>query len=167
MIMKYKNLQFLKNPSHLEMNSRRQVSQSGVIAGKTAVSGICEEPTVIKASGVLYDGGEKWCLSMKNLMSDGKSGWLFSPGAPPVMAYLTSFSYRRDSGKNEICYSAEFTEDCNSRRYEARLKYTYALEGENAFDIAHRCNITVDALEELNSFVSPFEINENDRVVIR
>lgn len=168
MIMKYKSLEFPKNPSTLEIKASSLTAKLPIISKRSAVQNISEEPAYIKACGVLYSQeGEQWSASMKALVGDKKSGWLFTPGAPPMRAFLSSFTFKRNSRKNEIEYCAEFLEDCSEVKPYANIKYAYAKKGENAFDIAYRCGMSVDELEELNGYISPFDIKENDRMVIR
>ena len=43
----------------------------------------------------------------------------------------------------------------------------YASEGQNAFDIAFENGVSVDDIMTLNDLITPFDIEENDRVVLR
>ncbi|MCD7873132.1 MAG: LysM peptidoglycan-binding domain-containing protein [Clostridiales bacterium] len=45
--------------------------------------------------------------------------------------------------------------------------YTYALKGENVFDIAFRCSTTVESIMKNNDIKSPFDVAEGDRLVIK
>ncbi len=168
MMMKYKDLQFLNNPSQLEIRSSNLISTLPLLSKGSAVNCVTDMPTKVKAVGRVYgDEGEEWCSRMKHYLPDRKSGWLFTPSAPPMKAFLEAFTFRRESTTDEICYTAEFIEDCNGKSFEAKEGFTFARQGENAFDIAYRCSVGVDGLEELNGFPDPFGFSENDRVRIR
>ncbi len=168
MRMRYRELDFINNPSQWEVKSSQAVKASPARSGRSAVRGAVKNPCVISGSGKVYsEEGEDWCARMSCYSDDGKSGWLFTPLHTPFEAFLTSFSYKKSSGSEAFIYSFEFTEKCDGRGYEAPLDCTVARSGENAFDIAHRCGISVDRLEELNSFIPPFEISEGECIRIR
>ena len=50
---------------------------------------------------------------------------------------------------------------------ERDFKYTFAKAGENAFEIANRCDISVNDIMLFNDFKTPFDIKTGDRVVLR
>lgn len=49
----------------------------------------------------------------------------------------------------------------------APLDYIVAYDGDNAFDIAARANMSVDEIMQLNDIESPFSIKKGERVKLR
>jgi hypothetical protein len=99
-------------------------------------------------------------------LRSGDAGWLFLPSGEAVYCYFTELALSQSSQKGAISYSAVFTEADTKRQEKKHFSFTYATEGENAFDIAYREGISVSELMRLNDFKTPFDIKSGDRVVL-
>ena len=166
--MKYKDYEFPQTPSKIEILSNTNVSKSPVFDGNSVVENVSVNPVTVKCTGEFFGKeGRECCDMIQNLLKQSDAGWLFAPELSPVKAFLTSFSYSKGVDKNSISYVLEFTECCDSSKGTAVINYTVCRAGENAFDIANRCSIDVETVMKLNDFISPFDINEGDKVMIK
>ena len=84
-----------------------------------------------------------------------------------MAAFLTEFLYTLSADKSSASYSFVFTEDCSDVAGEKQLKETYVIPGENAFDIANRCNVSIDDIMKLNNFETPFDLKSGEVVRLR
>ncbi|MCH5321284.1 MAG: LysM peptidoglycan-binding domain-containing protein [Eubacterium sp.] len=168
MKLKYKNFEFPSNPGKIEIMSSSNCNSKPIFDGNSAVENVSVNPVIVTGSGEFFgEGREEYCGVLQNLLKSTESGWLFLPSAPPVKAYFTEFKFSQNTKRNSISYTFEFTEDCTDRKSERLFKYTVAGDGENAFEIANRCSVSVNDIMRLNDLKSPFEISKGDRVVLR
>lgn len=168
MKLKYKNFEFPSNPEKIEILSSTNCSSSAVLDKNSAVQNVSVNPVIVKGSGEFYGNtGEETAALIQNMLRDKRSGWLMLPFFVPVKAFFTAFEFCKNSSKNAVSYSFEFTEDCSGRVAERDFKYTLAKAGENAFEIANRYDISVNDIMLFNDFKTPFDIKEGDRVVLR
>ncbi len=168
MRLKYKNFEFPANPASIEFLSSSNCCSKPVFDENSAVENISVNPVKITGEGEFFaDSAQEYCSYLQNLLKSKKSGWLFVPSAPPVKAYFTEFKFSKNTKRNSILYFFEFTEDCSGRKAERLFKYTYAEKNENAFEIANRCDVSVNEIMRLNDFKSPFDIPQGSRVAIR
>lgn len=166
--MKYKDFEFPSNPTTLEISSKQNVSVTDVYGGKGVCENVSRLPTVIKGNGVLYGNkAQGHCAYLARLLNDSDSGWLHCPTAYPIKAFFADFVYKVDSEKSCITYSFSFIEDCGEAAEKIDFNYTYAVEGENGFDIAYREDVSVNDVMRLNDFETPFDIAAGERVRIR
>lgn len=166
--MKYKGYEFPQTPSKIEILSNTNVKKSPVFDGRSVVENVSVNPIIVKCSGEFFGKEGRECRDMLSyFLKQSEAGWLFAPELSPIMAFFTAFSYSKGADKNSISYSLEFTECCDSTRGLAVIDYTVCRAGENVFDIANRCSVGEDEIMRLNSFISPFDINEGDTVKIR
>lgn len=129
---------------------------------------VSADPIVVLAEGEMYgESGEEACAKLQNMLFDKSAGWLMIPFAPPVKAYFTKFVFGKDSSKNRISYTAEFTQAAACGDSRRQFNTTVANDGENAFQIANRCGVSVNDIMKLNDFRSPFDIAGESKVVIR
>jgi hypothetical protein len=168
MIVSYKDYQFPSNPQSIEISLSSNCNSSAIFDGNSVTENVSINPIVVTGSGEIYgDSGDEYCSYLGNMLKDKSSGWLLLPSAMAIKAYFTKFKFSRDNKKNSVSYSFEFTEDCTDRSAKKQFKYTIALDNENAFDIANRCDVSVNDIMSLNDFGTPFEIISGSKVVIR
>lgn len=168
MKMKYKDYTFPSNPAVMKVEVRSDCHSAQMPDKSSVVENVSVCPAVIDGNGEFFaENGLQACDYLQHLLKEKTSGWLFAPSLSPVKAFLTEFSYEQDAKTNAYRYKFRFVEDCNDKTEQASLSYTTALEGENAFDIADKYNISIDRLMELNDFITPFDITEGDRVVLK
>ncbi|MDD6728277.1 MAG: LysM peptidoglycan-binding domain-containing protein [Eubacteriales bacterium] len=165
--LKFGGFEFPSNPDEIKAELSSRVSHSPLINGLSVTEKTAEEPSVIKGKGVFYESdAEEYCTRLSHLMRKKASSWLFCPGIYPMKAYLSDFSYCLKS-TGGISYSFTFTEDCGDTLTERSFLFTEALEGENAFDVAGRCGVSVNDIMTLNDIATPFDITQGRRIKIR
>lgn len=168
MKLKYKDFEFSVNPSSIEIFSSANCAVKAVFNENSVTQNVSVNPVIVVGSGEFYgDKCDEYCAFLQNMIKEKSSGWLILPSAPPVKAFFTEFKFCKSSKKNCLAYSFEFTEDCTRRSPIKHLKYTIAETGENAFEIANRCNTSVNEIMCLNDLKSPFDIKSGDRVVLK
>ena len=167
--MKYKDYELPSNPSSIEICAERKLEITPVFSKKSVTESISICPSVITARGRFYcDDAIEHCEKINQILKENDSGILKCPGLYPTRAFLSNFTYEIEGDTDAVKYCIVFTEDCDNSHSEKRnFSYTFAMEGENAFDIAHRCGVSVDDIMMLNDYVSPFDIKKDERVKIR
>ena len=168
MKMKYKDFEWSVNPFDVKVVSSTNLNISPVFGKKSVSENVSINPTVVEGKGVFYgENGRERCSFLQHLLKLTDSGWLFISGAPPIRAFFIRFSFTNNSEKNCFSYEFKFVEDCSEKREERILSFIYAEEGENAFDIAYRCGVSVDDIMKNNDIKTPFDIAEGQKVAIR
>ena len=140
--MRFKDFVFDTNPSYIQVITSRDVSNTSVYDGK----------------GITQD---------ISLLRQGGAGELHCPSLYPIEAIFTEFKYDSSATLGKIEYEFEFTQVCDDKKEIAPLDYIVAYDGDNAFDIAARANMSVDEIMQLNDIESPFSIKKGDRVKLR
>lgn len=168
MKMRFNDFVFPANPAKLEILLSSNFSSSPVFGRGSSVQNVSVNPAVIKGSGEFYGSrAESSCCYLQHILRLRTAGILFIPSSGSYNAYLTEFNFSRNADKSGIAYSFVFTESCSDRKERRSFCSTVAKEGENAFDIADRCCVSVNEIMERNSFKTPFDINKGDRVMMR
>lgn len=165
--MKFKDFVFPANPSKIEISSSSSYTADNVYDDNNIVSNISTKPVIVTGSGEFY--GEKaaeYCAVLSNMLRDRTWGWLFTPGSAALKAYLTDFSYELDCTKNCFGYTFKFVEECSDAKAKRKITKVVAEYGENAFDIANKCGVTVDDIMKLNDLKTPFDIKEGSEVTV-
>lgn len=109
----------------------------------------------------------KKCAHLSYLLRQGGAGELHCPSLYPIEAIFTEFKYDSSATLGKIEYEFEFTQVCDDKKEIAPLDYIVAYDGDTAFDIAARANMSVDEIMQLNDIESPFSIKKGDRVKLR
>ena len=168
MKMKFNDFVFPSNPAELEISLSTNFSLSPVFGKGSNVQNVSVNPAVIKGRGEFYgERAEESCHYLQHMLRLKTSGILLLPCASSFKAFLTEFTFVKNADKGGISYTFVFTESSNSRVEERHFCCTTAKENENAFVIANRCGISVNEIMKNNSFKTPFDIKEGDRVVLR
>lgn len=164
--MKFGDFEFPTNPAQLEVSASTNVKSSPIFGIGSSVQNVSREPVTVKGSGRFYgEDAEQSCAFLQHMLRRGKSEVLFIPSAGSLNAYLTRFTYGRDVSGG-ASYSFEFTENCNNKSELCAVKEITAAEGDNAFNIAARCGVSVNEIMRKNNFKNAFDINAGDRVRI-
>lgn len=166
--MSYKDVEFLSNPEVINISLSANISEKPLLNSDSAVNNVSRNAVVISGSGCFWG---KAALSaareLKSLQRSSSSGWLFLPDGSCYDAFFSSLTIKEEAQKDCVSYSFSFIENCNHTSAEYDFGFTYAEEGENMFDIAHRCSVKIEKLMQLNNFKTPFCINAGDRVVLK
>jgi hypothetical protein len=153
MKMRFKDFIFPSNPSTIEISSSSNVQSSPLFDKNTDVQNVSINPIVVKGSGEFYGkDSEKNCQYLQHMLRLKTSGYLLVPSQTGIEAYFTEFSFTKNAQKNSVSYSFEFIEACNDKSETRAFNSIIALEGDNAFTIANRCEISVSDLMSLNDY---------------
>lgn len=166
--MKFKDFEFPNNPLFIKTEMAQKISESLILSGESTVCSTAEKATVIQADGCFWgDDGADASLKLKMLMKSRKPGWLFLPDGSCFNAFLSSLDIKEDAKKSCISYSVSFIEKCPNKKGGYDFGFTYAQENENMFDIAFRCDKSIEMLMKLNDFSNPFSVKKGDKVVLQ
>lgn len=167
MKMKFGTFEFPVNPKNLKVSSSANCREKAIFGKNAVVENVSVNPTIISGKGELADkNGEATCSYLMHILKTKKSYWLFAPDMVPIKAYLTDFTYEQSSLRNSYLYTFKFVEDCKDKSEMIKIPYTIARNGENAFDIAYRCGVSVDDIMMKNDIATPFDIREEDKVML-
>lgn len=166
--MKFKDFEFPSNPLFIKTEMANKINKRSVLSGESKAFYISGNSAVIKADGCFWgkDGADA-SLRLKAMMESRKAGWLFLPDGSCFNAYMFLLDIKEDAKKSCISHSISFVEKSHCRNDEYNFGFTYADDNENMFDIAFRCDISIEKLMELNDFSNPFSVKKGDRVVLQ
>ncbi|MDE5996348.1 MAG: hypothetical protein K2G56_05455 [Eubacterium sp.] len=166
--MKFEDFEFPNNPLFIKTEMAQRMNERCVLNGKSKIFPVSDRATVIKADGCFWgEDGADASFKLKILMKSRKAGWLFLPDGSCYNAYLSSLDIQEDAKKSCISYSISFIEKSNDKKSEYPFEFTYAEENETMFDIAFRCDKSIERLMELNDFSNPFSVQKGDKVVLQ
>ncbi len=166
--MSYKGFEFPVNSQSLEIELSKKTAAAPIIKRGARVQEICFNPTVISGAGILSgDGAPEQANRLMRIFREESSAYLFSPAFPPMRMFFKALKLSSRADKNCIEFSFEFEEEYCAKRSRHSFGYTYALQGENLYDIANRCEIPIEELFALNGFKDLFSVNEGDRIWLR
>ncbi len=166
--MSYGGFTFNANPSSVKTEYKKNTAPSVFPFRRAKTNIISKSPAVISGNGKFC--GKNARAEAQMLLSVFKregAAYLFSPVLAPVKAYFTALDFSVNSVSGSIDYSFEFTQEEASDSDLYDFGYTLAEENENLFDIAHRTNTNIEKIIDLNSFKTPFDIREGDRIWLK
>lgn len=168
MKMKFKSFEFPANPSVISAGITSNCHSTPQPNKNSVVENVSINPATVEGEGEFYgvDGLEA-CTRLQKMLREKTSGWLFAPCIVPIKAFLTDFKWQQSSKSKAYQYSFKFVEDCGKKSETEELSFVFASSGQNAFDIAYENGVSVDDIMTLNDLVTPFDIEENDKVVLR
>lgn len=166
--MRYKDFEFPQNPTQIKITRTKNINESPLFDVGSAVEEVSRNAAQITVSGKIL-GEESFALlsRLQMLQEQRGAGTLFLPGGEYFDAYFEKLETVRNASLNLVEYTAVFRENESHRKPEIDFGFTYAQAGENAFDIANRCSVTVESIMQANDFMSPFDITEGSRVVLK
>lgn len=165
--MKFADFEFDSNPSVIKATLASKVKSDLIFGGSSVTQKIAYAPAEVSGTGVFYDkNAETNCQLLSRMMKRKKSDWLYCPGIYPIKAFLSEFSYELSSKSSAVKYSFVFVQDCSNEESERAFEFTAAADGENAFDIANRCSVSVDDIMRYNNLKSPFDIDGKRRIYL-
>lgn len=163
--MRYKGFTFPVNPSSIKAELSKTISASTIPFSFSKTQEVGFSPSVISASGSFTGNtAQENARTLLRIFKDRGSAYLFIPGIEPLKAYFKNLSISFNAEKNSADYSLIFVEDNRGKKSKFDFGFTYALEGENLFDIANRTNRDFDKIFEANHFMDMFSVKEGDKV---
>lgn len=166
--MKYKGFEFPCNPSVLEIKASRNVSKAAIVGRGEAAFDICANAREAVGEGRFFgEGAFENASRLEALCRSGGAGWLYLPGGECFRAHFKELTIKQDANKNEVFYSFKFIEHESFEKASYSPDCTAVKDGENLFDVAHRCGVSVEALLELNNLKSPFDVKAGEAVALK
>ena len=166
--MSYKGFEFPVNVKSVNARYSKRLSNIPVFKRSAKTQEICTNPAVISGEGCFFGESANEKAQMLITAFQGKgAAYLFSPIFSPIKAFFSDLTLKADAEKNCIEYSFEFTEEAGSKRRYYDFGYTFALPGENLFDVANRCNVAVEEISKANDFRDMFSVSQGDKVWLR
>lgn len=163
--MSYKGLSFDVNPSSIKAEFTKSIAEKNILFKSGRVQEICFEPAKISGSGKLTGDNARQCAhSLMRIFKSKGSGYLFAPDISPMKAFFSELSISYNASENCVSYSFTFVEDSENKSFSFDFGYTYALEGENLYDISNRTDVAVEKLFEYNDYADLFSVSEGDRI---
>lgn len=166
--MGYKGMTFDVNPKSVKTDFSKKIAIKTIPFGFGKSAEICKMPVKITGSGAFYGStaGQE-AHKLMQVFEKGGSSYLFMPKLAPIKAFFTDLTMRVGADSESIEYTFSFTEDCTEKRSSYPFGYTYALEGENLYDIANRCEVAADVLFRANDYMDMFSVREGDKVWLK
>lgn len=163
--MSYKGFVFYANPSSIKIQLSKHVSKRNIPFFYSKTQEICFKPAKITGNGCFTgnDAG-KYADSLMRIFKSENSGYLFLPNSEPLLAYFELLDVSYDAEKNSVSYSFSFLEDCRNKKHSFNFGYTFALEGENLYDVANRTDVSIEKIVQCNDFRDLFSLEKGDRV---
>ena len=166
--MRFKGFSFDVNPNFIEIRHKRIISEKALLNGKSRVNSGALCPAEITGKGCFYGDNASEKLAMLEMLHEkGGAGWLYLPQGSAYKVYFKELTFSFNADKNRYDYGFVFIECMSSKKSSFDFSYTLADDGETLFQIAGRCNVSVERLMALNDFATPFSVNSGDRVVIK
>lgn len=163
--MSYKGFIFDVNPSSIKAELSKSIAKKSILFKSGRAQEMCFEPAKISGSGRFTGDNARQCAH--NLMRVFKSrgpAYLLAPDIPPMKAYFSDLSISYNADENCVSYSFAFIEDSEDKQFSYDFGYTYALEGENLYDISNRTDVDIERLFEYNDYPDLFSVSEGDKV---
>lgn len=163
--MSYKGLVFSANPSSIKVQLSKSISKKSIPFSTSNAQEVCFKPSKISGEG-MFTGADarEFAHKLMHVFKSEGSAYLLLPNAEPITVFFESLDISYDSSKNCVSYSFSFVEDCKSKKYSFDFGYTYALEGENLYDISNRTDVSVEKLFEYNTYKNLFSVSAGDKV---
>ena len=163
--MSYKGLTFNVNPSTVKIDFSKNISYRSIPFICSKAQEINHLPTVISGSGKFTgDNADEYAMRLEKTFRSTGSAYLFIPDATPIKAFFKGLSISYDSREGSVSYSFEFVEDCQGKKNEYDFNFTYAVKGENLYDVANRTGVDVGRIFELNEYQDLFSVKKGEKI---
>lgn len=163
--MSYKGFVFDVNPSSIRAEFSKNMAKKNILFKSGKAQEVCFEPAKISGSGRFAgDHARQYAHSLMRIFRSKGSAYLFAPDFEPMKAFFSDLSISYNAGENCVSYTFSFIEDSENKQFSFDFGYTYALEGENLYDISNRTDVAVEKLFEYNVYPDLFSVNEGDKV---
>lgn len=163
--MGFKGFVFNVNPSSIKIDYSKRISTKPVLFSTGKTQEISFEPTKIKGEGKFTGkNARQYAHSLEQVFKRSGSSFLFVPDGTPIKAFFTGLNISYNSEEGSVSYSFEFVEDYQGELDSFDFGFTYALEGENLYDIANRTNVDVNEIFSHNDFKDLFSVEGGDKV---
>ncbi len=166
--MIYKGFEFPVNAQELETEFSKRTAALPILKRSARVREVCFNPAVISGRGILSgEKAQEQANELVRLFREEDGAYLFSPIFPPIKAFFTELKLKTAANREGIEFSFRFVEEYCAKKGGYSFGYTYAREGENLYDVANRCSVSVEELFSLNGYKDLFSVNEGDRIWLK
>lgn len=163
--MSYKDFTFMVNPNTLKLSHSKSVASRLLPIGTSRNKEVNTNPIIISGTG--YFAGKnarKYIRNLSKIFNEKGSGYLFLPDSTPIRAIFKRLDICYTGASDRIEYSFEFVQEEVGKASVMDFGYTFALDGENLFDVANRTNTDIDRIFSLNEYSDLFSVNEGDKI---
>lgn len=161
----YKDFTFMVNPNTLKLSHSKSVASRTIPFGASRNKEVNTNPIIISGTGYFAgNNARKYIRELSKIFNDKGSGYLFLPDSTPIKAIFSKLEITYTGASDKIEYSFEFLQEEVGKSTTFDFGYTFALGGENLFDIANRTNTEVGDLFSLNGYSDLFSVSEGDKV---
>ncbi len=164
--LKYKDYAFPKNPKSIVITSSKHLSENKINGYRTQTTEICKNPCNITVSGEITQNINEETEKLKKLQNEKNSGFLQIPYADTYDAFFEKIEFKISANSEKVIYNAVFRENQKEKLDTVKITKTTVLKDENLFDISARTGVSVENLIEINNLKSPFDIKENQEVIL-
>lgn len=165
--MSFKNFVWENNPVSLDIEEKRQVSESVIPFSEGFSRDISPRKRLVR--GECYFTGENAFSRFRELESvftEGGAGSLILPGEEPFLAVMESLTLIGAAGKNLVRCSFSFREVQGMAKTVPAGKHK-VISGESLWDLSYRFGRDIDALIASNPQIEDIaELSENEEVNI-
>jgi hypothetical protein len=163
--MTYKGFSFDVNPSSVKAEFSKTIAKKNIIFKSSKAQEICFENTKITASGKFTgENARQNSHTLMRIFKSKGSAYLFAPDIAPIKAYMSDLKISYNAGEQCVSYEVTFIEDCDDKSFLFDFGYTYALDGENLYDVSNRTDIAIEKLFEYNDYSDLFSVKEGDKI---
>ena len=166
--MSYRGVEFPVNVKSIRASLSKKISTSHIPKGSARAQEICFNPTVISAGGSFTgkDAEKKAHMLLRAFGEEGAE-YLFSPLFSPMKMFFSELELNADAENNCINYTFTFVEEVRKKRSRYDFGYTFALSGENLFEVANRCGVSFEQIAEANGSRDMFSVREGDKLWLK
>lgn len=163
--MGFRGFVFDVNPSSIKLEYSKSVASKVVLFSTGRTQEVSFDATKISGSGKFVGkNAREYAYSLESVFKHKGSSFLFIPDGTPIKAFFTKLNISYNAEENSVSYSFEFVEDYQGERDSYDFGFTYALDGENLYDIANRTNVDVADLFSHNDYMDLFSVEGGDKV---
>ncbi len=165
--MNYKNFSFDVNPSAVKIEFSKNISCENIIFSNSKTDEISFNPVIISGEGCFCgENAKDYAHELMRIFKSNGSDYLFVPDIDPIKAFFDKLCISYNADKNSVGYTFSFIEDCSDKKSNYDFGFTYALKGENLYDIANRTGVSIETIVENNDFEDLFSVGEGDKVCL-
>ncbi|MBQ7740589.1 MAG: DNA circularization N-terminal domain-containing protein [Eubacterium sp.] len=166
--MSFRGVDFVASPYETGIKMSKSITNTKIPFSKEKTEELCENSRVITGRGRFV--GENASAKANELCAVFKtkgSAFLFTPAFSPIKVFFTELCLNIDTDNSCVNYSFTFVEDPNSQKRYEDFNYTRVRKNENIYDVANRCNLSVDELVRLNRVRNIFSLEEGEKLWLK
>lgn len=168
--MSYKNYVWSHNPKEIVIEEEKNIKEFLLPFSTNVLQNFGRKKRVVKGVGEFFGDA---CLEdfneLRGIYVNDDTGYLKLPNTEPFLAAFKLLKMSGVGSQNVITYTFEFWEKIEQNLNKANFKNKYytAIDGETLWNIAYKCDMTVNELARLNPQIKrPDSLKGGQRVVL-